>query len=387
MPDVLPAPAATTAPASISGPGRQRIDDALGDVLAPSTRRAYERHWQAFESYCQVSGYQSLPADVDVVCEYLHIMERSRPAGSDRPYKVSYIDQVAAAIKYKHRAAVAMPIAVVDQPLTPALWEHPKISDFMRAMRNRASRAGTAAPVQEQPLLLDELTACISTARADADTWRKHLHERRDTAVLLLGWVGAQRRSEITGLRVRDVTRTSSKWTMTVRRSKTDQAGKEHVKALPTGESLITCGPCAYLRWMEAVTTYDEHGRMGLIRLLARSEPPSHHICRNNAPLPKPGSPVFRRITRAGDIDERVMSDEMVSTIVRRRLAATDLGVDAADFGAHSLRAGFVTEAYLNGKEDRQIMRQSGHRSTSGLRRYARERSAYDNNAATGLGL
>lgn len=387
MAEVIGPPVHATRSTEVSAESRRRIANALDDVLAPSTRRAYERHWKAFEDYCQVSGYQALPADVDVVCEYLQTMEHSRPAGSDEPYKVSYIDQAVSAIKYMHRTAVAMPVAVVDQPITPALWEHPTLADFMRAMRNRASRAGTVDPEQEQPLLLDELVACIATARADANTWRKHLHERRDTAVLLMGWIGGQRRSEITGLRVRDVKFTYGKWTMAIRRSKTDQAGKAHIKALPAGDKLITCGPCAYLRWMEAVTTYDEHGRMGLIRLLARDEPPTHHICRNAVALPKPGTPVFRRITRTGDIDSRVMSDEMVVTIVRRRLAAADLGVDVSAYGAHSLRAGMVTESFLQGMEPHEIMRQTGHRSASGLRRYARERSAYDNNAVTKLGL
>lgn len=371
----------------VSPISKQRILDALGDVLAESTRRAYRRHWSRFEEYCHVSGYRALPADVDVVCEFLHVLEHSTPAGrSEGSYKVSTIDQAAAAIKYVHRSTVATPEPVAGKQ-TPALWEHPQLLDFMRAMRNRAARQGTSEPSQEEPLLLEELVACITAARDQADTWRKRLHERRDTAVLLLGWSCALRRSELTSLTVRDIKHGYRGWTMTLRRSKTDQAGRTYVKAMPTGENLATCGPCAFVRWMEVVTTYDELGRVGLIRLLARGDRHDHHVCGHRRTWPKPKSPLFRRVTVTGDIDPRAMSDEMVGTILRRRLDASGLGVNVDDYGAHSLRAGLVTEAFLQGQDLRAVMRQSGHRSTEGLMRYARERDAFDNNAVTALGL
>lgn len=389
MRDISPARPGGGLSITVSPDSRQRIRDALDDVLAPATRRAYKRQWESFASYCDLYGYQALPANVDVVCEYLQVMEGSTPTGkAEGTYKVGTIDQAATAIKYVHRAAVAMPPAPAEgEPVSPALWEHPQLRNFMKAMRNRAARQGTAEPDQEQPLMLNELAACVATARDNADTWRKRLHERRDSAVLLMGWTGGMRRSEITGLRVRDVQRGYTEWTMTVRRSKTDQAGRGQTKAMPTGEHLVTCAPCGFTRWMEAVVAFDRHGRAGLIRLLAGTDELREHVCRDYPVVADRSAPVFRSISRTAEVGDGVMSDEMVGTILRRRLAATDLAVDVYGFGAHSLRAGLVTESMIQGKDERSIMRQTGHRSSAALHRYARERNAYDNNAVTSLGL
>lgn len=370
----------------ISTASRARIREALSDALSPATKRAYLRHWESFENYCRINGYRPLPADVDVVCEFLYTLEHSKPAERTRgegTYSVSYMDQAVAAIKYVHRSTIAMP----DVPKTPALWEHPQLSDFMRAARNRAAQAGTAEPDQKAPILLDQLQAMLETAVADADTWRKHLHARRDNALLLMTWIGGMRRSEPISLRVRDVKYAYGKWTITLRRSKKNQTGKSEIKALPVGSTPATCPPCAYLRWMEAVATFDELGRTGLIRLLARDKPITEHICGHSADHLKPMSPVFRSVTRTCDIDEIAMSAQTLHTIVRRRLSAAFPEIDTTEYGAHSLRAGLITESLLQGKSLRSVMRQTGHRSFEGLLPYARERNAHDNNAATSLGL
>ncbi|WP_347956093.1 site-specific integrase [Gordonia aichiensis] len=379
-------PSASSEPATVSDTSRLRLREALSDVLAPASKRAYTRHWAAFEQYCAVKNYRSLPADVDVVCEYLLMLEHSTPTTRTRgegTYSVSYIDQALAAIRYVHRSTAAMPI---DSKALP-LWLQPQLAEFMRAMRNRAAAAGRSDVEQEAPLLLEQLDAMLETGRDDADTWRKHLHLRRDSALLLMGWSGAMRRSEPVALRVSDVKHRFGKWTITLRRSKTDQGGKGQIKALPKWSSAITCPPCAYLRWMEAVHVYDSDGRPGLIRLLARDKPLTQHICAHPPELAKPLTPVFRSITRTGDIATIAMSDQLVHTIVRRRLQAAYPDLDITEYGAHSLRAGFTTQSLIQGIEPRAIMRQTGHRTLEGVLIYARERDAHDNNAATMLGL
>lgn len=375
---------------TISDESRERIGEALADVVSPGTRRAYERQWRKFESYCLASGYQPLPADPDVVCEYLHFLETT--ASPERQpsrvgWSVSSINQALAAIKFVHRRALAVPKATADDTTPIPLWKNPQVDDMLQSIRHRAARQGKSAPKQKRPILLGELTTLLTEADAAADTWRLRLYARRDAAVLLLGWVGAMRREEIAALRVRDVTRSHGRWTVKVARSKTDQFGQGNIKALPTGSNLTTCGPCAVVRWMECVSTFDERGRYGLIRLLSSDKKQRWHVCERQPSWQHLDLPLFRRIMRSANIDDRPISDDVVNSIVHRRVAASSIDVDTATVGAHSLRAGFVTEAILKGTNHRAIQRQTNHKSIQALLGYAREHDAFDNNAVTDIGL
>lgn len=377
----------------ISDESRERIRQALADVVSPRTQRAYAGQWRSFESYCIAAGYQPLPAQPEVVCEYLQWMETTASPKRHPKHSglsVATISQGLAAIKFVHRRALAMPAAnPSDDTNTPPipLWTHPQLDDMMQSIRHRAAREGKAKPTQKRPILLDELTTLLSEADDSADTWRLRLYARRDTAVLLLGWAGAMRREEVASLRVRDVTRAYGLWTASIPRSKADQTGKGLIKALPTGQNLITCTPCAVIRWMECVTTYDERGRYGLIRLLSSGKQQRWHVCDRQPTWQPTDSPLFRRILRSAQLDEGAMSDDVVNDIVHRRVASSSLDIDPAEVGAHSLRAGFVTEAILRRTNHRAIQRQTGHKTIQALMTYAREHNAFDNNAVTDIGL
>lgn len=375
----------------LSEDSRRRVQTALADVHAPSTRRVYAGHWRKFDAFCSLRNYRSLPASADVVCEYLHTLESTiivRRGVEQVGYSISHIGQALAAIQYVHRAAVAAPLPVEDGPTELPLWSHPRPRDFLRSARNRNAREDRVTETAEAPLLLNQLQTMIDDMHSSANTWTKRLHARRDSALLLIGWIGACRRSEVVGLRVDKIKGGhKGKWTVTVARSKTDQAGRGQVKALPRSDTQRMCPQCAYIRWMECVTTYDTLGRVGLIRLLS-TDPgaSSNHVCRVMPDYPKPRSPVFRSIIRNQLVNE-AMCDKTMHNIVRRRLEASFPDIDSSAYGAHSLRAGFVSESLNRGKSYHEIMRQTGHQSVSSLRKYAREVSIYDNNAATGLGL
>jgi integrase len=380
-----PVPART-----ISDASRARLQTALEDVLAPSTRRAYERHWRTFESYCAAAGYTALPADVEVVGEFLHLLETSAvpQRHPDRVgWSVSSISQALAAIRFTHQRALAIPAPTPSVPQPIPLWDHPQLDDLMRSIRHRAARQGRAAPARKRPLLLEDLTTVLAEMYAGADTWRRRLYARRDAAVLLVGWAGAMRRSEIVALHAGDITRRYCHWTATVGRSKTDQTGQGMLKALPVGEKVLTCPPCALVRWMDCVTTSDARGRTGLIRLLSGEDTPTLHVCDHQPAWSGPGFPVFGRILRSGVIGDGSISGSTVQHILQRRVEASSLDLDPADLGAHSLRAGFVTQAVLRGTNHRAIQRQTGHRSIETLMTYAREHDIFDNNAATDVGL
>lgn len=218
---------------------------------------------------------------------------------------------------------------------------------MMRTIRIR----DTSTPRQELPLLLEHLRTMVAAARTDATTWRQRLHERRDSALLIVGWVAALRRSEIIGLCVNDVTLGPSGWTVRIGRSKTDREGKGTFKALPTASNIDSCAPCAYLRWRECLKAFDNQGRPGLIRLLAKNNTLTTHMC-GHAPAGRPPEgDLFRSILRGCDLGGTAPQGQLVHRVVRRRLhpVAASLHCDTTSFGAHSLRAGFVTEALRHG--------------------------------------
>ncbi len=93
--------------------------------------------------------------------------------------------------------------------------------------------------------------------------------------------------------------------------------------------------------------------------------------------------PIFRAVNRHGRVGAARLSDRAVALVVQR--AAASIGLDAATFAGHSLRGGFATSAARAGKADRDIMRQTGHRSRAMLDRYVRATQLWIDNPAAGL--
>ena len=194
-----------------------------------------------------------------------------------------------------------------------------------------------------------------------------------------------------------------------LRSSKTDQEAKGRIVALPYGRDPATCPPCAWVRWREllhaADTSPDEKRRAAVMRVLRRQAAHHHvvdpeqgnggesgrlHVCRTSR-LPDPADPdrvLFPSVHGTGRIRDRAMSGDAVYAMIRARAeqagyTTTDIG----KLGGHSLRAGFVTEAFRAGADAHQIMRQTGHRSHTVLETYAREHAPLVANAVTRIGL
>jgi type IV secretory pathway TrbD component len=173
-----------------------------------------------------------------------------------------------------------------------------------------------------------------------------------------------------------------------LRRSKTDQEGSGTVRALPFTDRHESCPPCAYVRWAQVVAAFDSRGRPGVIRLLTTAEPFDTHVCRGARPRTAALAPLFRSIRKNGNLSETALSGAAVHKAVRRR--ALQAGFDPAlvtQLGGHSLRAGFVTQAFRNGADAHAIMRQTGHTTPEMVEVYARERTPLVGNAVTVLGL
>ena len=251
-----------------------------------------------------------------------------------------------------------------------ALSRTHKVSTLTRrlsAISQAHQTAGLASPTEESSvrLVMAGIRRSLGTAAtakrpvlvADLQTMVKAIPDNRiglrDRAILLIGFSGAFRRSELVALDCKDLSETIDGLTIVIRRSKTDQESEGRKVAIPRGREEATCPLRALAAWREAAGI--ESG------------------------------PVFLRINRHGQILPQRLSAEAVAIVVKRWAAA--LGFDEKEFAGHSLRAGLATSAAIAGKSERSIMNQTGHRSTATLRRYIRDGNLFRDNAAEGLGL
>ena len=171
----------------------------------------------------------------------------------------------------------------------------------------------------------------------------------RDRAIILLGFAGALRRSELVALNVADIDTTENGLLVRILRSKTDQEAEGAVVAVLSGGTY--CPAEAVLSWLTAAKITEGF--------------------------------VFRGISRSGKVSTSGLSDRTVSSIVKR--AARQIGLDAKKFSAHSLRSGFLTSAAANGASIFKMMDVSRHKSIDTLRTYVRDAELFKDHAGLGL--
>ena len=200
-----------------------------------------------------------------------------------------------------------------------------------------------SAQRQAKPLLREDLFRVL-------DAMGEGTKDARDRALLLIGFAGGFRRSEIVGLDCDDVERVRQGLIITLRRSKTDQEGAGRKVGIPFGRTRH-CPVLALDRWL-AVSGIE-------------------------------AGPVFRPVDRHGRVASERLSGEAVSLIVKERVAAA--GIDPAGFSGHSLRAGFATSAVQAGVSTLKIRSQTGHASDAMLARYVRDGELFVDNAAGAL--
>ncbi len=290
--------------------------------LASSTKRAYRSGLTAFRAWCGLEGVTALPASPETVAAFL-------AAEADAGLKPATLGQRLAAIAWAHEAAG------VDSPTKAKL-----VTATLRGIRRKL---GTA-PSRKAPATADRLAAMVT--HADAST----LKGLRDRALLLFGFASAMRRSELVALGVEDLEATKRGLLVTLRRSKTDQEGGGHQRAIPFGRRPETCPVAAVTAWIKA----------------ARID----------------GGKLFRSVTRHGQVGES-MSTQAVADVVKHyaRLA----GFNPAEFSGHSLRAGFVTSAAEKGRSTERIMDHTGHQSAAMVRVYTRRVDAFQDHPGEGL--
>ena len=353
---------------------------ALTDSQSPSTVRNYANDWASFRSWCTTGRrLEFLPAHPQTVAAYLTESAELRDGDGNRAYSVATIARWSTSISYFHRAANM-----------PAPGDSQLVRSTLAGLRRRYASEGQRPVSRRAPLTTTDLSRVISAARWEAHGWAAQVRERRDSAILLLGFSGAFRRGELSALTFADMKMVPAVGIhLRVRRSKTDQTGTGMTKAIVYGQSWQTCPVCAYVRWHTIADAWDREGRPGVIRQVTHSRDFSEHVCR----LPFRASanrdlPVFRPIRKNGVLAGHALSGSAIHQLIRRRARSAGFTEDEVDrLGGHSLRAGFVTESKRNGADDLAVMRQTGHKDRSMIEVYTREHTPSVNNAVGMLEL
>jgi len=289
---------------------------------AESTLRGYRTDWRQFEEWCEANGLVSLPATAATVAAYISTK------ADQRDLKVGTIQRHVAAIRAFHG---------VDG------YESPTASMEVKLTLAGIRRTLGVAQDGKAPVLTTDVASMISRIP-------DKLLGVRDRALLLVGFAGAFRRSELVALNFEDVEFREDGLKVTIRRSKTDQEGAGQVIGIACGTAL--CPVRALRDWLSA----------GNIT----------------------AGPIFRNIDRHGRILSR-MTAQSVALVVKRY--AEDAGLDPANYAGHSLRSGFCTQAAINGVPEHAIMKQTRHKSSQTLRKYLRDANLFRANASARVGL
>ena len=356
----------------------KRIAAAVQSSRSEGTRKTYATAWRRFTNWCESNGHVTLPAHPVTVAAYLVDAADTRTETGERSYAVATFGTWIAAINHQHRMA---------GHLSPSA--HELVTATLSGIRREYAAAGDRPRAPRDPLLVEDIKLLVRTARNRCRGWADEVLERRDSAILLLGFAGAFRRSELSELLLGDVAlHRHDGLHVRLRKSKTDQEGRGAVKALPFTDSHESCPPCAYVRWVQVVAAFDVGGRPSVIRLLRRPEPFDDHVCRRGVPRTSARAALFRAVAKNGNLGITPLSGAAIHKTIRRR--AEHAGYDPTaltKLGGHSLRAGFVTQGTRNGADGSAIAHQTGHARLDSVEVYRREHAPLVGNAVTDIGL
>mgnify|MGYP001430285681 FL=1 len=281
---------------------------------ANNTIRAYKSDFKDFSKFCVKNGFKSLPTEPKVISLYLTYLSSGR--------KISTLKRRIASISVIHR----LKGLYIDT-------KHPIIIENLMGIRRKMG----SYQKSKKPILINELRNIIKAIDEANTSNGKQDDERitRDKAIILTGFAGGFRRSELVSINYEDLEFVSEGVKIFIKRSKTDQSGEGMIKALPYFENKDFC-PVAWLKkWLEISKI-----KTGLI------------------------------------FD---VSDRSVALLVKKY--ASIAGLDSNVYSGHSLRSGFATVSAEFGADERSIMTMTGHKTTQMVRRYIQEANLFKNNA------
>jgi integrase len=283
------------------------------NALSNNTRKAYA---DDIEHYLAWGGI--IPSSSDMVAEYLSC----------------YASVLSIATLIRRLVTISKAHTMQNLP-------DPVKSDLVKLTMRGIRRLHGKPQEQVSPILKEDLIIMLSHVPDGTKG-------KRDKALLLLGFCGALRRSELVAVKREDIEFTSQGIILTLPRSKTDQTGQGRKIGIPTGRSRI-CPVEAIKDW--------------LVHSGAKLHPE-----------------VFSSIDKGGKISSTPLSDRAVADIIKGYAAKA--GLDAKRYSGHSLRSGLATSAAQHGISSWKIRQQTGHKSDAMLSRYIREGDLFTNNAA-----
>ncbi len=290
---------------------------------AASTWRAYESDWRIFTAWCQAMDLAALPATPPTVAMFL-------AAEAKRGTAPSTLNRRLSAIRLMHLGArVVSPHAAIE------------IQEVMRGIRRLSTRGVTKKEAAVDEQVKKMVDTCDLT----------NYQGRRDRALLLLGFAGAMRRSELVALDVAHLKLSDEGFVVTIAKSKTDQEGQGQTIAIPRVPDSPYCPVQAVLDWMAAAGIEQDA--------------------------------LFRRVTKGNKLTTDRLTDQSVARIIKR--LASRAGLIASQYAGHSLRSGFLTSAAQHRASLFKMQAQSRHKSLDVLSGYVRAQELFDDHAGAGL--
>ncbi len=236
-------------------------------------------------------------------------------------------------------ATLARRLVSIGKAHTAQGLPSPTISELVRATLRGIRHIHGSAQRQVSPAIKDDVLAMVSGLSG--------IKGFRDKALLLIGFAGAFRRSELVSLTVADTHQATQGLVIQLIRSKTDQEGRGRKIAIPYARGVV-CPVLALNAWLEVAKLVE--------------------------------GPIFRAVNRHGVISDAAITPQVVAMVVKERAQA--VGLDPAKYAGHSLRAGLVTSAAQLGVSSWKIRQQTGHKSDTMLARYIRDANIFTDNAA-----
>ena len=281
----------------------------LKNSKAPNTLRAYQADFKDFSGFCVKNGLNSLPTEPKILSLYLtHLSTTS---------KFSTLKRRIASISVIHK----MKGHYLDT-------KHPIIMENLHGIK----RVKGSYQKSKKPILINELKEIINVIDQVKQSENRKI---RDKSIILIGFSGGFRRSELVNIDYDDIEFVSEGVKIFIKRSKTDQSGEGMIKAIPYFDNKSFCPVLALIHWID------------------------------NSKI------------KSGKLFD--ISDKSVALIIKKY--ASLVGLDPNKYGGHSLRSGFATSAAEFGAEERNIMAMTGHKTTQMVRRYIQEANLFKNNA------
>lgn len=309
--------------------------DYMKRTLTANTRAAYDSQWEAFATWCAEQGRVALPATPHTVLTYAgHLGSIDRSPSS--------LEQAWAAIVHKHRTSGhGRPSPDVRDAYFDVITTH---------RRDRAQRGATKR--QSAPVVVTAVAAMVDTLDLTA------LAGLRDRVLVVLGYSGTMRRSELAALRIGDLRFTEDGLIVTIRTSKTDKQSYGEDVHLPYGSRAATCPVRTAQAWLAAL---EERGVTS--------------------------GPLLRRVRRGDVLDPAGLSGAAVNDIVKRLAARIDVP-GASRMTAHGLRAGGPTDMARKGVPTARVAEHGRwSKKSPTVMEYVRSADAWRDNPLNGIGL